>query len=258
MASAGLLNRMSDPPTPRAVLLTRLAILATVLVLWEATARSGLLFEDVVPSLFKIGGALVQLFGRGEFYTNLGVTAWEVAAAMVIGGTAGIVTGMVIGGSPFLTRAYEPFLYYIGPTPKIIFFPVMIMWFGLGIPSKIAMGALSCFFPVALSAAAGMRGIDEVLVRVGRSFRATPWQMAAKIYIPAMAAPIMNGLRLGLGVAIIGALLAETKLSNKGIGFLIIQSYQNFNMPDMYAMLIVVFTLAAILNGLMERFVSRA
>ena len=143
MASAGLLNRMSDPPTPRAGLLTRLAILATVLVLWEATARSGLLFEDVVPSLFKIGGALVQLFGRGEFYTNLGVTAWEVAAAMVIGGTAGIVTGMVIGGSPFLTRAYEPFLYYIGPTPKIIFFPVMIMWFGLGIPSKIAIAGKS-------------------------------------------------------------------------------------------------------------------
>ncbi len=258
MAAAGTLNRIGAPAAPGPVLMTRLVIIATVLVLWEALARSGLLFEDVVPSLIRIADAFIQLLGRGEFYGNLGVSAWEVAAAMAIGGTAGIVTGIVIGGSPFFTRAYEPFLYYIGPTPKIIFFPVMIMWFGLGMPSKIAMGALSCFFPVALSTAAGRRGIDEVLVRVGRSFRATPLQMATKVYIPAMAAPVINGLRLGLGVAIIGVLLAETKLSNKGIGFLIIQSYQEFNMPDMYAMLIVVFTLAAILNGFMEKFVSRA
>jgi ABC-type nitrate/sulfonate/bicarbonate transport system permease component len=94
-----------------------------------------------------------------------------------------------------------------------------------------------------------MRQIDEVLIRVGRSFRASPMQMVTKIYIPAMAAPIVNGLRLGLGVAIIGTLLAETKLSNKGLGFLIIQSYQRFDMPEMYAMLIVVFTLAALINA---------
>ena len=68
-----------------------------------------------------------------------------------------------------MTRAYEAYLYYLGPTPKIIFFPVMIMWFGVGSGSKIAMGALSCFFPVALSATAGMRQIDKVLIRVGRS-----------------------------------------------------------------------------------------
>ena len=80
------------------------------------------------------------------------------------------------------------------------------------------MGALSCFFPIAISAAAGVREIDRTLIRVGRSFRASPWQMVTKIYVPAMRAPIVNGVRLGLGVAIIGTLLAETKLSNRGIG----------------------------------------
>ena len=102
----------------------------------------------------------------------------------------------------------------------------MIMWFGVGPGSKVAMGAISCFFPVALSAAAGMRQIDQVLIRVGRSFRANTWQMVTKIYLPAMRLPIINGVRLGLGVAIIGTLLAETKLSNRGIGFLIIQAYR--------------------------------
>jgi ABC-type nitrate/sulfonate/bicarbonate transport system permease component len=227
----------------------RLAIIATILVGWEAVSRSGLLFRDVVPSLIKIAAALGMLLVSPDFWSNLGVTALEVTVALAIGGGAGLAAGIVVGGSRFLTRAYEPFIYYLGPAPKIIFFPVMILWFGVGTGSKIAMGALSCFFPVALSTAAGMRQIDEVLIRVGRSFRASPMQMVTKIYIPAMVAPIVTGLRLGLGLAIIGTLLAETKLSNKGLGYLIIQSYQRFDMPQMYAILIVVFTLAALINA---------
>jgi ABC-type nitrate/sulfonate/bicarbonate transport system permease component len=129
----------------------------------------------------------------------------------------------------------------------------MIMWFGVGSGSKVAMGAISCFFPIALSTAAGMRQIDKVLIRVGQSFRANSWQMATKIYMPAMRHPIINGVRLGLGVAIIGTLLAETKLSNKGLGFLVIQAYALFDMPRMYAMLMVLFVVAIGANALVGR-----
>jgi hypothetical protein len=92
-----------------------------------------------------------------------------------------------------------------------------------------------------------------VLIRVGRSFRASTWQMVTKIYLPAMRLPIINGVRLGLGVAIIGTLLAETKLSNKGVGFLIINAYSTFNMPRMYALLIVLFVLSIGVNALIGR-----
>ncbi len=248
MKSAPPLTHRSQAKAIDPVWTLRVAIIVTILIAWEALSRSGLLFQDVVPSLIKIAVALGHLLVSPVFYTNLGVTALEVALALLIGGLGGLAAGIIIGGSRFLTRAYEPYLYYLGPTPKIIFFPVMIMWFGVGAGSKIGMGALSCFFPIALSTAAGMRQIDEVLIRVGRSFRASQMQMVTKIYIPAMVAPIVNGLRLGLGIAIIGVLLAETKLSNKGLGYLIIQSYQRFDMPEMYAILIVVFTLAALIN----------
>ena len=129
----------------------------------------------------------------------------------------------------------------------------MIMWFGIGPGSKIALGTLSCFFPVALSVAAGMRQIDKVLIRVGRSFRANTWQMVWKIYLPAMRHPVINGFRLGLGIALIGTLLAETKLSNKGIGFLIINAYSTFDMPRMYANLIILFVIAIGANALVGR-----
>ncbi|HEY3180423.1 MAG TPA: ABC transporter permease [Casimicrobiaceae bacterium] len=246
------------PPTVEVgfarVTIVRVAIIIVLLAGWETLARSGLLFRDVVPTLGAIARALVTLLSQSDFYMNLGWTLGEIGLALLIGGVSGLLVGLILGGSRFLGRAYEPYLYYLGPTPKIIFFPVMIMWFGVGPTSKAALGALSCFFPVALSTAAGMRQIDAVLIRVGRSFRATTGQMVTKIYLPAMREPIVNGVRLGLGVAMIATLLAETKLSNRGIGYLIIQAYSTFDMPRMYAVLIALFTLAIAANAFIGRF----
>jgi len=232
----------------------RIAIVALALIAWEALAASGLVVHDVVPSLGKIASALWRLLSTAPLYANLGTTLYEIGVSLVIGGVAGVAVGLVLGGNRFLGRAFEPYLHYLGPTPKIIFFPIMIMWFGVGGGSKIAMGALSCFFPVALSTAVGMRQIEPVLVRVGQSFRASTAQMVAKIYLPAMRPAMLTGLRLGMGVAIIGVLLAETRLSNRGLGYLVIQRYTNFDMPGMYALLIVVFLLAILANTLLSRF----
>ena len=254
MAETGRLTAAAPAPAGLSidpVLVLRIVIITVVLGGWEALSASGLLFKDVVPSLIKIGEALVTMLSTPAFYTNLGVTAQEVGAALAIGGLAGLAAGLVLGASPFMARAYEPYFYYLAPTPKIIFFPVMIMWFGVGLGSKVAMGSISCFFPVALSVAAGMRGIDKVLVRVGRSFRASTLQTITKIYLPAMRAPMINGVRLGFGVAVIGTLLAETKLSNQGLGFMVIQAYTLFNMPMMYALLIIVFAIAIGANTLL-------
>ncbi len=254
MAETGRLTyTAAAAPRLSPVTLLRAAIILGVLAVWEFLAHSGWLYRDVVPSLFLIGRALIDLLTHASFYGNLGVTLGEIAGALAVGGLSGLAAGILVGANPFLAKAYEPYLHYLGPTPKIIFFPVLIMWFGLGSELKIALGTLSCFFPVALSVAAGMRGIDTVLLRVGASFRASRWQTVTKIYLPAMRHPIVNGVRLGLGVALIGVLLAETKLSSAGIGFLIIQAYSVFDMPRMYAMLIVLFVLAIGANALVGR-----
>jgi NitT/TauT family transport system permease protein len=253
------------------VTVLRIAIIVVALASWEALSASGLLYRDVVPSLLAIGKALFNLltvpdmpvelspFGlQGTasipaIYWHLYVTFYEIAIGLLIGGLSGLVAGIALGSSRLLREAYEPLLYYLGPCPKIIFFPVMIMWFGVGPGSKVAMGAISCFFPVALNVAGGMREIDRVLIRVGRSFRANTWQMVTKIYLPAMRHPIINGIRIGLGVCLIGTLLAETKLSNSGVGFLVIQAYSLFNMPLMYALLIVLFVIAIGANALIGK-----
>ena len=242
--SAGLLGPVT---------MVRIAIIAAILLTWEAGAASGLFYRDVVPSVVAVARALVRVLADASFYWHLGVTMLEIGAALAMGGTAGLVIGIALGGSRLLSKAIEPYLYYLGPTPKIIFFPVLIMLFGIGPGSKVAMGAISCFFPIVLSVAAAMRQIPLVLIRVGQSFRAGPWHMALKIYIPAMRHPIINAFRLGLGIALIGTLLAETKMSNRGIGHLIIQAYALFDMPRMYAMLIILFAFAIGANSVLAR-----
>jgi ABC-type nitrate/sulfonate/bicarbonate transport system permease component len=259
MASTAVVSAAARPRSPaRRVAAIRIGITAALVALWEAASASGLFYRDVIPSLVAIGRALGALALSADFYRHLTVSLAEVGQALAIGGCSGLAVGLVLGGSKFLSRAFERYLYYLGPTPKIIFFPIMIMWFGVGPASKVALGALSCFFPIVLSVAAGMRHIDPVLIRVGRSFHASPLQMAFKIHLPAMRAPILNGVRLGFGVAVIGTLLAETKLSNAGIGYLIMQAYAVFDMPRMYALLIVPFSLAIAANELMGSYGSEA
>ena len=248
-----MIPRTAPRRVMRPVTLLRIAIILGVLATWEGLAVSGLLYRDVVPRLGVIALALWSLLVTPETYRHFGVTGYEIGAGLLIGGLSGLVAGLVLGANRLLGRAYEAYLYYLGPTPKIIFLPVMIMWFGVGPGSKIAMAALSCFFPIALSTAAGMRQIDKVLIRVGKSFRLNAWQMSTKIYLPAMRAPVVNGVRLGLGVALIGALLAETRLSSQGVGFLIINAYSVFDMPRMYAILIVLFVFAIGANTLITR-----
>jgi len=129
-------HALTAAPTGRSlaspVARVRTALIVVALLAWEALAASGLVVHDVVPSLGKIASALWKLVSTAPLYANLGATLYEVGASLVIGGVTGAVVGLVLGGNRFLSRAFEPYLHYLGPTPKIIFFPIMIMWFGVG------------------------------------------------------------------------------------------------------------------------------
>ena len=238
-AAAGLMARPVGP---------RLIAAALLLGGWQALALSGWLFQDVVPPLQALAAGLWGVLTDASFWRNAAVTGGELAAALAIGGMLGAALGLVFGASRFFAAAFERWMTWLAPTPKIILFPVLILFCGVGPGSKIAMGAVSCFFPVLLSTAAAVRGVDPVLLRVARSFRARFDQTVLKVYMPAAVAPILNGARLGFGVALIGVLLAETKLSNQGIGFAVMQAYTRFDMPRMYGLLIVVVGFAAAVN----------
>ena len=123
---------------------------------------------------------------------------------------------------------------------------------GTGIGSKVALGALSAFFPVTINVAAAVRQVNPVLIRVGRSFRLSPWQMATRIYLPALRPALVTSLRLGFGLAVVGVLLAEIKLSNAGLGFLANEYYSHFKVPELYGVLLLIFIVAVGANSAMS------
>ena len=224
---------------------------------WETLSRSGLLYEGVVPSSLAVFEAIWRHLVDPTFWDHMGRTAYEVVTGFGIGSAAGIVIGLIMGLRRFFAAVSEPFVNYMAATPKIIFLPILMVMFGVGAGSKVAMAAVSAFFPVAVSVYRGALLVNPVLVRVARSFKASQWRIVRSIYLPSLVPPLLTGLRLGLGVAIVGTLLAEIKLANKGLGYVVIQHYNFFRTADMYAVLIIIFTIAVGLNIGMDRLALR-
>ena len=235
----------------------RIFTLIVLLALWEAVARSGLLYQDVVPSLLKIASAFARLLIDPQTWKHFAVSAWEIGAGLAIGYLLGVLFGLVAGSRRFFGAAVAPYVDGVATAPKIVFLPIVMLLVGTGMSSKLALGALSAFFPVAINMAASVRQVNPVFIKVGRSFRLSRWQMATRIYLPALRPSLITSLRLGFGLAVVGVLLAEIKLSNAGLGFLANEHYSHYRVPDLYAVLVLVFIVAVGLNSLMGRFAER-
>lgn len=263
MAQAGV-TAPSAPPAPGArgasVGRIRLVTVAGLVAAWEALATlgaAGVLYGDVIPHIWTIAAAVGAELASAGFWRDLGVTFAEHAVGFAAGSAAGLLLGIWMGTNPLLRGALEPYLNAVGSTPKIIFLPVLFLMFGTGIESKMAKGALSAFFPVVFTTTLGMVLINPVLVRVGRSFNVGRLGMVTKIYIPAMLNPVITGLRLGVAITVIGVLVAELKFADGGLGYRLGVYYEQFSIAPMYAIILIIFALAAAANAGMTRLQDR-
>jgi ABC-type nitrate/sulfonate/bicarbonate transport system permease component len=139
-------------------------------------------------------------------------------------------------------------ILYAAVVPKIVIFPIFILFLGIGVGSKLAVGAFAAFFPIALLTIAGMRDVKRVYIDVARTMGASAAQIAAQVYLPAIAGQVFTGVRIGMGAAVTGALLAETKIAKAGLGFLIVEYYGQFRIAEMYGLLLLIFIMAATAN----------
>lgn len=257
MAAADVAPRTVAMSWKQRVLMVQVVTFLAVWAAWEALSRSGLLYEGVVPSSLIVFPAIFNHLIDPVFWDHMGRTAYEVIAGFGIGGAIGATLGIVLGVRRFLAAVLEPYINYMAATPKIIFLPIMMVMFGVGAGSKVAMAAISAFFPVAVSVYRGTLLVSPVLIRVARSFKASQWKIIKSVYLPSLVPPLLTGLRLGLGVAIVGTLLAEIKLSNKGLGYVVIQHYNFFRTADMYAVLLIIFVIAVGINTVMDMLARR-
>jgi ABC-type nitrate/sulfonate/bicarbonate transport system permease component len=249
-------RQFSSRTIPDTLIIQGVSILA-FLALWETVSRTGIIFKELVPSLITVAGRVVTLLASGEFWPNLLISLYEIGLGFAVAAVTGVGLGLFLGARIFWGDVFEPVALYLAATPKIIFFPLCVMFFGLDEGSKLAIGALSGFFPILISTITGAREVNPILLRIAKSLRASPLQTYWKVYVPSVLRHIFAGLRLGLGVTIIGTLLGEIKLSRGGLGFMAINFYSQFNLASMYAVIVLIFLLAGSVNWVMGILLAR-
>jgi NitT/TauT family transport system permease protein len=225
---------------------------ASIIAAWETIGRTGLLFPELFPSVLSIVESLWNYFTTPLILPHLKASLYEVGGALVLASVTGIPLGILFGSRQSWHRVAEPLILYAAVVPKIVIFPIFILFLGIDVHSKLAVGAFAAFFPISLLTIAGMRDVKPVYVDVARTVGAGSWQIATRVYLPAIAGQVFTGIRIGLGAAVTGALLAETKIAKAGLGFMIVEYYGQFRIADMYSLLLFIFILAALANATMK------
>ena len=231
--------------------------LLLVVAVWESIGRTGILFADLFPPVIEILKSLWRYISTPLILPHLKASLYEVGGAIALAALFGIPLGILWGSRNSWLQIFEPLILYAAVVPKIVIFPVFILFLGIDVHSKLAVGAIAAFFPISLLTIAGMRDVKKVYVDVARTAGASAYQIATHVYLPAIAGQVFTGIRIGMGAAVTGALLAETKIAKAGLGFMIVEYYGQFRIADMYSLLLFIFILAALTNWAMKSLFAR-
>jgi NitT/TauT family transport system permease protein len=226
------------------VLLGRLVVLVGALGAWEVGARvaNPLLYvppSAVVPAL----GRLLSLQSYPELPESLLLTLREIVLAYALAIVAGLAVGAALGLNRLAGRAFGPIVAALYAVPAVVWYPSLMLFFGLDAASKVAFGFLLGFFPITLAVLAGIRQVNPQLIAVARAFGARPPVVFVKVMIPAMLFTLVGGLRTGLALAVVGVIVGEILGSKAGMGSLINHAYGLFRTPDYVALVCVTLVL---------------
>jgi NitT/TauT family transport system permease protein len=235
-------------------LTVRFAILVSVLAVWEIAYRAGMLS----PIIFAAPSLILSAAAKDgwTFLLAFRLTMFEIAMAILIAWSFGIVFGVIAGVWPLAARICAPILSSLIAVPLVVLYPIVLAWLGLGPASKIAFGAISGVFPIALNALVGVQSVDRgyvvMAVAMGANRRQVMFQVMAPLALPA----IVSGLRLGTALIVIGVVLSEMLASTDGIGFWISYHRGIFNTGQVYLGILLALIAAGLANfvlSLIER-----
>ena len=245
-----------DRVRERAIGLARgLVIPAAVIILWEVLAWIGALPSYLVgPGVILATAA--QMIVSGELWTHLGVSLLRCYGGFILGAFLGGGAGLLAGVSKGLRSLLDPLVSLSYPVPKIAMLPILMVWLGLGDASKIAIIALSVFYPLYISAYQGSLAVSPLLVWSARTFGASRLRIFLRVILPASLPPIFAGLRVGLAIAFILLFAAEMVSANRGLGYLIVQA-QHFQRFDIMFVAVATIGLFGFMSDRLLMFTQR-
>jgi ABC-type nitrate/sulfonate/bicarbonate transport system permease component len=188
----------------------QLSIIVAAVMAWHSVTNAGLVSRWLLPPPHAVLGELMKLLRSGAIVGDLLVTLSELALAFAIATIAGIVVDYLVGRSRLLTTSFEPVLAALFAIPIVVFYPLCILYFGLGLASKIVFGALHGFFPIVLATTVGFSTVDRRLLGAARSMGASDRQLLALVLLPAALPIVLSGLRMGVTLTFLAVIGAET------------------------------------------------
>lgn len=238
----------------------RVLLLVLWLGSWELSARTVIdPFYYSMPS--QIWDKLVVWFTQGtssgSIWSNILATLQEAVYGFVLGSIAGVVLGILLGRSRFLSDVLAPFIKAANAIPRIVLASLFVIWFGLGMSSKVATAFVLVFFGVFFNAFQGAREVDRTLVDNARILGASRWDLMRTIILPSATSWILASLHVAFGFALIGAVVGEFTGADKGLGILINQAQGNFDAAGIYAGMIITTVIALLAEWLITRLERR-
>jgi NitT/TauT family transport system permease protein len=236
----------------------RWAIVSVIggLLLWEVVSRFLVSSSLFLAGPSQIVVAVVHLWQRGRLQHDIGVSAAEFAIGYSIACILGIVCGLVIATSQGAKQAMQPWISGLYATPTIALAPLFVLWLGIGIWSKVLVVIVLVVFPVIINTEAGLRTTNTQLIETVRSFGANRSQAFWMVSLPSALPFIFAGLKLGIGRGLIGVVVAELFGSRAGLGELISESAETFNMPELFAGVVLLALAGIVLTsgfGMLEK-----
>jgi NitT/TauT family transport system permease protein len=226
--------------------------LACAVLIWQVAADQALAPAYVLPAPGRVLTAWTQLLLNGALVRHVGATLSEALAGFAIAFVVGAGLGYPLARSQTLARMASPFIATTQAMPMIALAPLLVMWFGLGLSSKIIICALIVFFPILVNTTVGLRSIDREMLDAVRTLGAGRWQSLWYVEIPLAMRPLLAGVRMGLTLAMTGAIVGEFVASDRGLGFLMILSRTNFDAPMVFAASLTIAAISTLLYKTVE------
>jgi NitT/TauT family transport system permease protein len=234
------------------ILLVPVAMVVLIGV-WALIARLGDYPAFLLPTPQLVWAKFVQVATDGTLWYHTSVTLVEILGGLAVGLTAALLLGYVLAKSPVVERFLSPYIVASQSVPIVALAPLLIVWFGFGLMSKVMVCALTIFFPVLINTIIGLRSVEEDLMDLMRSLQASRWQVFRYLEVPAALPVVMGGLKIGVTLSVIGAVVGEFAQSDRGLGFLVNLANRGlFDTPLMFVSLFVLMTIALVLYGLVS------
>jgi ABC-type nitrate/sulfonate/bicarbonate transport system permease component len=234
--------------------------IVVLLLIWQCVPlvmplSAGTKLFFTTPS--EIARALWKMFATGTIWQPLSVSVSGFALGLALAIAAGLPLGVLLGRSRTLDAMLDPFITAFNATPRLVFLPLLLLWFGLGLWTKVAIVFMGALFPIVINTYEGVRNSDKVLINVVRSFGAREWDIARLVVVPNAMPYIVAGLRLAIGRAILGVVVAEFFGSEEGLGVVMLRAASSYHADIVFAGLIIFAVVSLVMTGLVKSMENR-